>query len=80
MSGKCLLVLEGSEGWVHSLIYSADGKQLVCAYGKVVRIWDIKNGNCLLLLKGHKKWVRSLCYSLDRKQIASGSEDKTVQI
>ncbi|KAE9383221.1 WD40 repeat-like protein [Gymnopus androsaceus JB14] len=69
-------------GWVDSVAYSPDGKQIVSgSRDKTVRIWSAETGLPIgEPLRGHTNSVLSVVYSPDGKQIVSGSADKTVRI
>jgi WD40 repeat protein/tetratricopeptide (TPR) repeat protein len=73
--------LKGHEGWVNSVGFSPDGKQLASgSEDKTIKIWDVTTGKVLNTLKGHEGWVNSVGFSPDGKQLASGSGDKTIKI
>jgi hypothetical protein len=81
-SGEGLGALKVPEGWVSSVAFSPDGRQI--ATGNVsgtVRLWDARNGAAIGgPLKGHEGWVSSVAFSPDGRQIASGSSDRTVRL
>ena len=73
--------LKGHEGYVRSVVFSRDGKQLASgSYDKTIKIWDVTTGKVLNTLKGHEGLVNSVGFSPDGKQLASGSDDKTIKI
>jgi len=67
-------------GFIDSLAFSPDGRQVVVAgRGKerTVKVWDARTGDELLSLK-HDKFVTAVAYSPDGKRIATASWDKSV--
>ncbi|KAG4273322.1 hypothetical protein FPRO04_14559 [Fusarium proliferatum] len=77
----CLQTLEGHDGSVLSVVFSADGQRLASGSGdKTVKVWDAHSGECLKTLEGHDGSVSSVVFSADGQRLASGSDDKTVKI
>jgi WD40 repeat protein len=74
------VVLKDHTGGVPSLAVTPDGKTLVSASYKTVKIWDLATGKERATLKGHTDWVWSVAITRDGKTIASGSNDKTVKL
>ncbi|KAL2040552.1 hypothetical protein N7G274_006531 [Stereocaulon virgatum] len=50
---NALQILEGHSGWVSSVAFSPDGKQVVSgSYDRTVRLWDSVTGAALQTLEG----------------------------
>jgi len=76
-----LQTLEGHSGWVYSVVFSHDSRQLASASGhQTIKIWDAETGRCMQTLEGHSGWVYSVVFSHDSRQLASASGDQTVKI
>src|ERR687885_254050 len=78
-------------GTVSAIAFSPDGKLLASgSVGKTIKIWQLNTGEKLLTpkmhsavvtsLKGHLDRINSLAFSRDGKILASGSDDKTINI
>ncbi|TVY12500.1 Vegetative incompatibility protein HET-E-1, partial [Lachnellula arida] len=68
-----LQTLEGHTGYVSSVAFSPDGKQIVSgSWDKTVRRWDAATGEQLLpALEGHTSIVSSVAFSPDGKHIST---------
>nr|ADA68836.1 HET-R [Podospora anserina] len=77
----CLQTLEGHNGSVYSVAFSADGQRLASGAGdRTVKIWDPASGQCFQTLEGHNGSVYSVAFSPDGQRLASGAVDDTVKI
>ena len=77
-----LLALEGHEGGVNSVAFSADGTRIVSgSFDKTIRVWDAGTGKSVMEpLRGHKGRVNSVAFSADGTRIVSGSDDNTIRV
>ena len=74
-------VLKGHSGWINSVCFSPNGKQLATGSRDTTAcVWNVETGACVHKLSGHTDWINSVCFSLDGRYIATGSLDKTVRI
>ena len=63
-----------------SLVFSPDGKTLVCGMDDGIRLWDAHTGEYKKTLTGHRDVVESVALSPDGKTLASGSWDNTIRL
>ncbi|KAF9218632.1 WD40 repeat-like protein [Gyrodon lividus] len=69
------LVLLGQTGWINSVAFLPDGKQVIsCSDDNSIRAWSVEDGHEV----GHSDWVGSLAFSPDSARLVSGSYDSTV--
>ena len=66
------------QGYVSSVAFSPDGKNVISGSDRTIRFWDVDTGQHLRALIGHTSSVISVVFSPDGKTIASGSIDGTV--
>ncbi|MEP0840140.1 CHAT domain-containing protein [Coleofasciculus sp. FACHB-64] len=73
--GGQLAVFVGHESYVHSAVFSPDGRQILTVSGdKTARLWGTK-GNLLAVLQGHEGFVHSAVFSPDGQQILTVSQE-----
>ncbi|MBN3923943.1 MAG: WD40 repeat domain-containing protein, partial [Nostoc sp. NMS4] len=73
--------LQGHDGIVRSVSFSADGKTLASGSDdKTIKLWNLETGKEIRTLKGHNSDVNSVSFSPDGKTLASGSDDSTIKL
>lgn len=78
---KYLFSLKGHSHWVHSAIFSPDGKKIVTASrDKTTKIWDAQTGELLANLAENSNGVNSATFSPDSKKIVTASWNNTAKI
>ena len=71
--------LEGHDGSITSVIFTADGQHVISAsYDCTVRRWHLSSGAVETLLS-HAGVVHSVCLSPDGSLLASGGRDNTIR-
>jgi WD40 repeat protein/serine/threonine protein kinase/formylglycine-generating enzyme required for sulfatase activity len=89
-TGRQRRELTGHPGFIRSVAWSPDGKQLAaCGDQKPITVWDLPEGKVLLKLDGHEggfpavgyqQDYRHLAWSADGRRLASVGADRQVRI
>ncbi|MDQ2906211.1 MAG: hypothetical protein M3Y81_22045, partial [Chloroflexota bacterium] len=90
-TGQRISIFRGHMGAVYAVAWSPDGKIIVTGGAdRTVQVWNAVNGKLIFTYSrrafprltgwGHTGRVRTVGWSSDGKHIASGGEDKTVQV
>ena len=64
----------------YSCSWSPDSQRVVMSLSTTAQVWNISRQKLLYSYRGHSKMVNTVTWSPDGKHIASGSEDKSVQV
>lgn len=73
--------LKGHVGWVRSVTFSPDGRNLASGSADhTIKLWDVVARNELRTLQGHTDQVWTITFSPDSQQLASASWDGTVKL
>ncbi|WP_445250647.1 toll/interleukin-1 receptor domain-containing protein [Microcoleus sp. OTE_8_concoct_300] len=74
-------ILQGDEGWVHSVAFSPDGKTIVSGGNDgTLRLWNRSGKAIGQPFKGDEGSVYSVAFSPDGKTIISGGGDGTLRL
>lgn len=66
--------------YIRAVGFSPDGKKVMSAFGRTVRLWDAQSGNLLRTFVGSPAHVNTAAFSSDGTRIASGSSDGRIII
>ena len=71
--------LLGHSGWVTSLTFSQDGKQLISSSAdNTIRVWDMNRRVTTRVLKGHQSEVHFVSLASDEMRAISAGKDKKI--
>ena len=86
-TGKCLATLEGHSHTVRCVAVLPDGRRVVSAEDKLLKLWgvapvsmDLSKLALVRTLRGHKKAVRCVAVFPGGRRIVSGSWDGTLKV
>jgi len=80
ISGQSGMIISGHTGPVYPAAFSPDGKRIVSAWDKTIKVWDAATGAEVMNLHGHEALVISAMFSPDGKRIVSAGNDKMIKI
>jgi len=70
----------GHTGYINSVCFSPDGKQVLFSYGDFICLCDVTPAKIIRTFSGHTDMVNSVSFSPDGKQAISGSNDGTIKL
>jgi WD40 repeat protein len=78
-NAAALQTLEGHTGYVWSVAFLPDSKQVISGSGNwIVQLWDTAMEAPQQTLEGHTSYIRSVAFSPDSKQVVSRSSNQIV--
>jgi WD40 repeat protein/tRNA A-37 threonylcarbamoyl transferase component Bud32 len=73
--GRKLLEIDGHRSGTTDLVFSSDGRWLLTANDKTLKLWDADTGQEVRTFEGHKDSVNSVSITADGERIVSGGYD-----
>jgi WD40 repeat protein len=83
-TGKPIVPLEGHQDWLHTAVFSPNGRLIVTASGPsplstaketAARLWNAETGAPLFTLSGHEGGIASAAFSPDGSLVLTSSDD-----
>jgi WD40 repeat protein len=74
------LTLDGDAEWRCVMTFSADGRTLVAAGDRWIKVWDVPVRQESGVLSEHTGPVRAVAFAPDGRTLASAGDDKTVRL
>ncbi len=72
--------LSGHQGWISSVAYCTNGRQLASADRRgVIRLWNASNGRTLRAIEAHEGEVTCVVFSPDRSRLVSSGRDRHIK-
>jgi eukaryotic-like serine/threonine-protein kinase len=79
-TGQEVQTLRGHGRQVQSLVFSPDGRRLVCGGDRAIKVWDTSGWREAQVLAGHTTAVSQLVFRPDGKRLASAAVDRSVKV
>jgi len=73
------IIIEGSEGWVTSLVVLGDGSLVSAGFSGNIKIWDPTSGACTASFETHRNSVNALAV-MGGGHLVSASSDATIDL
>jgi WD40 repeat protein len=77
---RLLLTIKSGSGSVGSVAFSPDGKRIVGAVNKTIKIWNAEDGKEVASFPAHDDPIQTVAFSSDGKRIVSAAYDRTVKV
>ncbi|MBN1804316.1 MAG: protein kinase [Sedimentisphaerales bacterium] len=81
-TGENVLNFRGHDGWILSIEFSLDGRQIVSSGGGdgTIKVWDVTENHEITKLSGHHSSISSIAFSQDGERLVSGSQNGMVKL